>query len=109
MRVYQFRHIRAERQSSRTLRPQIGVRTHPGDSRTPPSADVTSVDVEKREKGRRTTILGIIGVAWGSLIIAKMLVHGVPSAASAYDAGRLTAFVFAFALIGAGVWQLRKS
>ena len=67
------------------------------------------VGLEKREKGRRSTVFGVIGVVWGGLIIAKVLLHGLPSGTNPYGSGQLAAFVFAFALVGAGVWELRKS
>jgi hypothetical protein len=75
----------------------------------PRVADDTFVLLEKRERGRRSTVFGVIGVVWGGLIVAKVLLHGLPSATNSYGAGQLAAFVFAFALIGAGVWELRKS
>jgi hypothetical protein len=111
VRVYQFRHIRVERQSSRSSRRQIGHggRTIWGIPAVIPVAEETIVGLEKREKGRRSTVFGVIGVVWGGLIIGSMLLHGLPSATNSYDAGRLGAFVFAFALVGAGVWELRKS
>jgi len=86
-----------------------GSRTIWGILAAPPVADETIVRLEKREKGRRSTVFGVIGVVWGGLIIAKVLLHGLPSGSNPYGGGQLAAFVFAFALVGAGVWELRKS
>ncbi len=86
-----------------------GSRTIWGIFAAPPVADDTIVRLEKREKGRRSTVFGVIGVVWGGLIIAKVLLHGLPSGTNPYGSGQLAAFVFAFALVGAGVWELRKS
>jgi hypothetical protein len=59
-------------------------------------------------RARLNRVLAVILVLWGGGIVISTLARGVPSAESAYSAGRLTAFVFGFVLVAAGVRALVK-
>ena len=52
----------------------------------------------------RNIVFGVIGVLWGAAIVLQ----GKPEANGAYGAGRFTAFVFGFLLLGAGAWALQR-
>jgi hypothetical protein len=52
----------------------------------------------------RNIIFGVIGVLWGGAIVLQ----GMPKAENAYGAGRMIAFVFGFAMLGAGAWALQR-
>jgi hypothetical protein len=84
----------------------------PTSAASPPALqleEVTHMGLQKRAKGRRSVVFGVIGVVWGGLIILNMLLSGLPGPDNPYGAGQLGALVLAFALVGAGTWELRKS
>jgi hypothetical protein len=59
-------------------------------------------------RARLNRVLAVVLVVWGGGIVISTLVRGIPSAESAYSAGRLTAFIFGFVLLAAGVRALVK-
>jgi hypothetical protein len=60
------------------------------------------------KRARLNRVLAVVLVLWGGGIVVSGFSNGLPSADSAYGAGRLAAFGFGFVLVAAGLWTLLK-